>query len=113
VRGSIMNTKRGAYENFNGPGARIYSVLGGVRGTFHPPIKVLKPYVEGLVGLGRRDYGLFVYQAPSPAPLPTKIYSNFEWQVLAGLDLKVLPIMEYSHNYPVKQVSSGFVFHLP
>src|ERR1700754_4847901 len=30
LRGSIMSTKRGAYENFNGPGARIYSVLGGV-----------------------------------------------------------------------------------
>jgi hypothetical protein len=129
VRGSIMNTKRGAYENFNGPGARIYSVLGGVRGTFHTPVKVLKPYAEGLVGLGRSDYGLFVYQPPSPAPLPTKIYSNFEWQVLVGLDLKLLPIMDfrvvefgyggldpfgtYSHNYPIKQVSSGFVFHLP
>ncbi len=65
LRGSIMNTKRGAYVNFNGPGARIYSVLGGVRGTFHTPVKVLKPYAEGLVGLGRSDYGLFV----SPANL--------------------------------------------
>jgi len=26
-----------------------------------------------------------------------------------GLD----PFGTYSHNYPVKQVSSGFVFHLP
>ena len=64
VRGSILTTKRGAYVNFNGPGARIYSVLGGVRAEFHPPIKVLKPYVQGSVGLGRSDYGLFVYMPP-------------------------------------------------
>jgi hypothetical protein len=129
VRGSIMSTKRGAYINFNGPGARVYSVLGGVRAQFHPPIKILKPYVEGLVGLGRSDYGLFSDQGTSASPLPTKIYSNFEYQGLVGLDLKLLPIMDfrvvefgyggldpfgtYSHNYPIKQVSSGFVFHLP
>ena len=129
VRGSILTTKRGAYVNFNGPGARIYSVLGGVRAEFHPPIKVLKPYVQGSVGLGRSDYGLFVYMPPSTAPLPTKMYSNFEWQGLAGLDIKLLPIMDYrvielgyggldpfgtySHNYPIKQISMGFVFHLP
>jgi hypothetical protein len=129
VRGSIMTTKRGAYENFNGPGARIYSVLGGVRAEFHPKLKVLKPYVQGSVGLGRSDYGLFSYQPQSSAPLPNKIYSNFEYEGLAGLDIKLLPIMDYrvaefgyggidpfgtlSHNYPIKQVSMGFVFHLP
>jgi hypothetical protein len=129
VRGSIMTTKRGAYENFNGPGARIYSVLGGVRAEFHPPLKVLKPYVQGSVGLGRSDYGLYSNQSQSAAPLPNKIYSNFEYEGLAGLDIKLLPIMDYrvvelgyggldpfgtlSHNYPIKQVSMGFVFHLP
>lgn len=129
VRGSILTTKRGAYENFNGPGARIYSVLGGVRAEFHPPLKVLKPYVQGSVGLGRSDYGLYSNQSQSTAPLPNKIYSNFEYEGLAGLDIKLLPIMDYrvaefgyggldpfgtySHNYPIKQVSMGFVFHLP
>jgi hypothetical protein len=129
VRGSILTTKRGAYVDFNGPGARLYSVLGGVRAEFHPPIKVLKPYIQGSVGLGRSDYGLFVDMPPSTAPQPTKIYSNFEWQGLVGLDIKLLPIMDYrvielgyggldpfgtfSHNYPIKQISMGFVFHLP
>jgi hypothetical protein len=129
VRGSILTTKRGAYVDFNGPGARLYSVLGGVRAEFHPPIKVLKPYIQGSVGLGRSDYGLFVDMPQSTAPTPIKIFSNFEWQALAGLDIKLLPIMDYrvielgyggldpfgtySHNYPVKQISMGFVFHLP
>jgi hypothetical protein len=126
LRGSILTTKRGAYVNFNGPGARIYSTLGGVRAVFHTPLKPLKPYIEGVAGLGRSDYGL--YNA-SPTGQPNGIYNNFEYQGLAGLDIKVLPIMDYrvaelgyggldpfgtySHNYPIKSVSMGFVFHLP
>jgi hypothetical protein len=129
VRGTIASTKRGAYVNFNGPGARLYSVLGGPRFTFHTPIKPLKPYVEGLVGLGRSDYGLYVGLPPSNAPVPTPIYSNFEYQGVAGLDIRLLPSLDfrlvefgygglnpfgtYSHNYPVKQVGTGIVIHLP
>jgi hypothetical protein len=128
LRGSILNTKRGAYVNFNGPGARIYSVLGGVRASFHTPVKSLKPYIQGSVGLGRSDYGLYGGPASNQA-LPNAIYSNFEYEGLAGLDIKLLPILDwrvaefgyggldpfgtYSHNYPIKQVSMGFVFHLP
>jgi len=129
LRGSILTTKRGAYVNFNGPGARIYSVLGGVRGTFHTPVKSLKPYLQISAGLGRSDYGLYVGRPASDQPLPNVIYSNFQYEGLAGLDIKMLPIMDwrvaefgyggldpfgtYSHNYPIKQVSMGFVFHLP
>jgi hypothetical protein len=125
LRGSIMTTKRGAYISFNGPGARIYSVLGGVRGSFQTPIKSLKPYLQISAGLGRSDYGLFSGSGSGPNP----VYSNFEYEGLAGLDIKLLPIMDwrvaefsyggldpfgtYSHNYPIKQVSMGFVFHLP
>ena len=127
ARGSILSTKRGAYVNFDGPGARIYSVLGGVRASFHTPIAALKPYIQGSVGLGRSDYGLYVGRPASQAPLPNLIYSNFEWQALAGVDVRLLPMLDwrmvefgyggldpfgtYSHNYPIKQVSSGFVVH--
>jgi len=129
LRGSILTTKRGAYINFNGPGARIYSVLGGVRGSFQTPVKSLKPYVQISAGLGRSDYGLYSNLPASNQPVPNVIYSNFEYEGLAGLDIKLLPIMDwrvaefgygglnpfgtYSHNYPIKQVSMGFVFHLP
>src|ERR1700733_13190713 len=125
VRGSILSTKRGAYINFNGPGARIYSVLGGVRASFHTPVKSLKPYIQGSVGLGRSDYGL----SNTTSTGQVVLYNNFEYQGLAGLDIKLLPIMDWrvaefgyggldpfgtnSHNYPIKQVSMGFVFHLP
>jgi hypothetical protein len=125
LRGSILSTKRGAYINFNGPGARIYSVLGGVRASFHTPVKSLKPYIQGSVGLGRSDYGL----SNTTSTGQVVLYNNFEYQGLAGLDIKLLPIMDWrvaefgyggldpfgtnSHNYPIKQVSMGFVFHLP
>jgi hypothetical protein len=126
VRGSVLTTKRGAYVNFNGSGARIYSVLGGVRGSFHTPIASLKPYLQVSVGLGRSDYGLFTQGSTNGQVV---IHNNFEYEGLAGLDFKLLPILDwrvaelgygglnpfgtYSHNYPIKQVSMGFVFHLP
>jgi hypothetical protein len=126
LRGSILMTKRGAYVNFNGGGARIYSALGGVRAVFHTPLAPLRPYIQGSVGLGRSDYGLFTSGSTNGQVV---IHNNFEYEGLAGLDIKLLPIMDwrvaelgygglnpfgtYSHNYPIKQVSMGFVFHLP
>src|SRR5260370_24981948 len=64
LRGSILTTKRGAYINFNGPGARIYSVLVGVRGAFQTPVKSLQPYLQISAGLGRTYYVL-VYGPPT------------------------------------------------
>jgi hypothetical protein len=129
LRGSILTTKRGAYINFNGPGARIYSVLGGVRGSFQTPVKSLKPYLQISAGLGRSDYGLYSGQPASTQPVPNVIYNNFQYEGFAGLDFKLLPILDWrvaefgyggldpfgtnSHNYPIKQVSMGFVIHLP
>jgi len=125
LRGSILTTKRGAYVNFNDTGTRIYSVLGGVRGVIHTPKNWLKPYIQGSVGLGRSDYGLS-QTTPNGQVI---LYNNFEYEGLAGLDIKLLPVLDYrvaefgyggldpfgtnSHNYPIKQVSMGFVFHLP
>ncbi|WP_158942031.1 hypothetical protein [Granulicella sp. S190] len=133
LRGSILTTKRGGYESFNGGGARIYSTLGGVRAVFKTPFAPLKPYVQGSVGLGRSDYGLLYTEAGvtdngivGNSPI---LRNNFEYEGIAGLDIKLLPILDYrvvelgyggldpfgtnSHNYPIKQVSMGFVFHLP
>jgi hypothetical protein len=125
LRGTVLTTKRGAYVNFNGGGARIYSALGGIRAVFHTPIAPLKPYIQASAGLGRSDYGL----SNTVPGGQIVLYNNFQYEGLAGLDIKVLPIMDYrvaefgygglnpfgtySHNYPIKQVSMGFVFHLP
>ena len=132
ARGSIVTTKRGAYVHFNGQGARIYSALGGVRASFKTKYAPLKPYLQISAGLGRSDYGLFTTTEVGNVPVTSGkvvLYDNFEYMGLAGLDIKLLPIMDwrvaefgyggldpfgtYSHNYPIKQVSMGFVFHLP
>jgi hypothetical protein len=125
LRGSILTTKRGANVSFNDSGTRIYSALGGVRAAFRTKYAPLKPYIQFSAGLGRSDYGL----SNTTSSGQVILYNNFQYEGLAGLDIKLLPIMDwrvaefgygglnpfgtYSHNYPIKQVSMGFVFHLP
>ena len=125
LRGTILTTKRGANVSFNDSGTRIYSALGGVRASFHTKYAPLKPYIQFSAGLGRSDYGL----SNTTSSGQVILYNNFQYEGLAGLDIKLLPIMDwrvaefgygglnpfgtYSHNYPIKQVSMGFVFHLP
>ncbi len=119
VRGSIVTTRRGAQANSDGAGARINSVLGGVRGSFRTPIEPLKPYVQFSAGLGRSDYGLYG---------PT-LYNGFEYHIFAGLDVRLSSLLDLraveigyggltgagpaSGTYPLKSVGVGVVFHLP
>jgi hypothetical protein len=122
LRGSITTTKRGAQTDANGSGARLYSGLGGVRGVFHTPIHVLQPYIQASAGFGRSDFGLTRRNATGQVIMDT----GFQWEGFAGLDIKLLPFMDFravelgyggldsgGHNYPVKTISSGVVFHLP
>lgn len=115
VRGSLLHTKRGADADFLGAGTRINSLLGGVRVSFHTPIRLLKPYVEGAAGLGRSDFGL-----------SRNLSDGLEYHAYAGLDVKLLPVVDFravelgyggldanGRNYPLTSVSTGFVFHLP
>ncbi len=122
LRGTITNSKQGAYTDFRGTGTRIYSTLGGVRASFHTPFVPVKPYVQFSAGLGRSDYGLTTNGA-------VVIHNNFQLEGFAGVDVKLLPIMDFrvvelgygaligggnnGHNYPIGSLSSGVVFHLP
>jgi hypothetical protein len=125
LRGSIVTTKRGALANANGGGARINSALFGVRAVFHAPLfsHVMKPYIQGSFGLGSSNYGLLYGNTG------VSLHNNFEYMGYAGIDIPILPIMDFrlvelgagglnpfgtnSHNYPLQSVSSGVVFHLP
>ena len=125
LRGTITTTKRGAYTNANGGGARINSGLIGVRAVFNAPVlhHLLRPYLQGSVGIGSTNYGL-LYGNNGVA-----LHSNFEYMGFAGVDIPLLPYMDFrivelgvgglnpfgnnSHNYPLQSVSSGVVFHLP
>jgi hypothetical protein len=122
VRGTITNGNQGADTFYRGQGTRIGSVLGGVRAVFHTPVQIIKPYIQVSVGLGRSDYGL------SSTP-PVVVHNNLQYEGFAGVDLKLLPVMDFrvvelglgalssfgtsGHTYPIGTISSGVVFHLP
>jgi len=124
LRGSIVTTKRGAFTNANGGGARLNSALFGVRAVFHTSfLHSLKPYLQASAGLGSSNYGLLYGNNG------VTLHNNFEYMGFAGVDIPLLPIMDFrlveigagglnpfgtnSHNYPLQSVSSGVVFHLP
>jgi hypothetical protein len=125
ARGTITNTKRGAYTNANGGGARINSGLFGVRAVFNAPFMhtILRPYVQGSVGIGSTNYGILY------GDNGVSLHNNFEYMGFAGLDIPLASFMDFrlvevgagglnpfgssSHNYPLQSVSSGVVFHLP
>lgn len=129
VRGMITNGKQGAYTLSRGSGTRIYSTLGGIRASFRTPWVPVKPYIQGSIGLGRSDYGLFTLDSSSSFPGKIAIHNNLQYEGFAGVDLKILPIMDFrvvelglggltsfgtnGHNYPLGSLSSGVVFHLP
>jgi hypothetical protein len=131
LRGSLMSDKRGAQTASDGSGTRIYSGLGGLRASFHTPIRLFLPYVEGAVGYARSNYGILTNNQVSSNPLypgiPTQ--NNLEYHGLAGLDLRLTPLLDfrlaeggigafqsmgtYSHTYPIYSISTGVVFHIP
>lgn len=116
---------RSAQTNFAAGGTRIYSTLGGVRASFHTPIKLLVPYVQASAGLARSDYGLLFATDSSGRTKPAPA-NNVEYHVYAGADYNLLPYIgwrvvevgyggidpfgTYSHNYPIANISTGIVF---
>lgn len=121
ARGTITTTKRGAYINANGGGARVDSGLFGVRAVFNAPVlhTILRPYVQGSVGIGRSNYGILY----GNNGIVQK--NNFEYMGFAGVDIPLASFVDLrlveigagalsnNHTYPLQSVSSGIVFHLP
>ena len=131
LRGSKLTTRRGDVTGYEGTGAHLYSGLGGIRAQFHTPIHILLPYVEGMAGIGRSDYGLSY-----------RLSNNLEYHAYAGLDLRISPLLDLrvaelgygglhagggnivnsagattgamkSGNLPLESVSAGIVIHIP
>lgn len=56
VRGAVQSSNKRADSAAGGPGiVRNYDFLGGVRGTFHTPVKWLHPYAEVAAGFSRNN----------------------------------------------------------
>lgn len=133
LRGTINTTKQGAYQSYNGGGAKLDSGLGGIRAVFHTPIAPIHPYIQGSVGIARTNYGLLYNEEGVTnngiVGNSLILHNNFQYEGFAGVDITVMPFLDirlvelgygginpfgtYSHNYPVKTVGSGLVFHLP
>jgi hypothetical protein len=89
----------------------------GPRIALNTHILPIQPYIEGTIGLGHVD---FTGGSPGSA-------IKFEYQVLGGLDLTILPridwrVAEYSYgalstinnyNYRPRSLSTGLVLRLP
>lgn len=129
VRGSITNSTQSAYKNFVAAGGHLSSGLGGIRGSFHTPVLRLKPYVEGMVGVARTNFGTDYNQSLVTDGLTKdtglQISSHLEYDAFAGVDYSIIPLVDFrlelgygavqghSHTYPVQSGSVGLVFHLP
>jgi len=131
LRGVVESDKRGAQTHSDGSGTRIYSGLAGIRASFHTPIKLFLPYVEGAFGYARSNYGILTNNLVSTSPLypGVRTQSNLEYHAYGGLDIRISPLVDfrlveggigalqalgtYGHTYPIYSVSTGVVFHIP
>jgi hypothetical protein len=133
ARGVIESYHQGAQANAQGAGTRIYSGLGGIKASFHTPVRFLLPYVQGSVGYARSNYGVLT-NAVLPLPTTTTFpgiptQNNLQYSAYGGLDIRVTPLLDFravevgygalqemgnfSHTYPILSISSGFVLHIP
>ena len=124
VRGYVESSTRGAGVLNVGAGSHLYSVLGGVRGSFHTRYSFLAPYVQLSGGIGRSDFGLLRNTAGS-----YQLQNGFEYHAFVGADIHLFPAIDFrvvelgygglaafgnnSHNYPLYTVGTGIVLHLP
>ena len=131
VRGNVESSTRGASVTSVGTGSHLYSVLGGVRARTSKTYFHVDPYVQLSAGLGRSDFGLATNTSSANFPYnpdygAAQLHNGVEYHVFAGADIKLLPVLDFrvvelgygglesgSHNYPLRSVSTGFVFHLP
>ena len=120
LRATFLNSNKSAYAYQGGVDViRHYALLGGARATFKTPFKVLRPYLQASVGLGRTD----ATNAPA-APTYALNYQNFtQVQGFAGLDLAVfqnvdLRVIEFGagemfgpSSHSIQTIGLGIVFH--
>ena len=140
VRGGVDRSNKSALTSAGGVNATTQNfLLGGVRGTVKTPISWMRPYMQVSAGWARTDAASYTTLTTSSGTgttttnYQTHLYSNYlQYEVFAGLDIKVLPILDlravelgignqngsgggYSGptSLGVKSIGAGLVFHLP
>lgn len=114
----FLSTGIDARGAFLGNGStKLDSGLVGPRLVFRPHVVPLQPYVETLIGVGHYQVGQGTAQTSA---------NKFEYQFLGGLDMTVLPridwrLVEFSYggvsylgsSFNPKTISTGLVVRLP
>jgi hypothetical protein len=108
IRGSFLG---------GGGATQVQSGLAGPRIVLRTPIIPIRPYAEGLLGVGHANIGQGVERVSQ---------TTFEYQLLAGVDFTLIPhidwrIVEFSYGslsnfeggLTPKSLSTGIVFRLP
>jgi hypothetical protein len=147
VRADLLKSNKSATVYYGGPDAvKLNSVLGGVRASFHTRYAPLKPYVQASVGWvkdrPKSSQQIVVNTttgASTTATLTNYATNNtdtnfFAYKIFAGLDYRLLPIMDvrlpelgigqilgsgptnpagHGTSYPLQSIGVGIVFHLP
>jgi hypothetical protein len=112
VRGEFLN-----HSESNGNSTTLKSGLGGIRLAITPHVLPLKPYAEGLIGVGHVEVGQGSARTSS---------TSFAYRVLGGLDYTFFPrldwrVVEFGYGgfsgnasgvHP-RSLSSGLVIRLP
>ncbi len=114
----FLSTGLDARGAFLGSGSTVLdSGLVGPRVAVRPHVVPIQPYVEALIGVGHAKFGQGVAQTTS---------TKFDYQFLGGLDLTILPridwrVVEFSYgglsgldsSFHPKTISTGIVVRLP
>lgn len=100
----------------NNAAAKLDSGLVGLRVAVHPPVFPIKPYLEGLAGVGHAEFSL---------PDASSSATRFEYSFLAGVDYTLLPhidwrVVEFSYggisalggSFNPKILSTGLVVRI-
>jgi hypothetical protein len=120
VRYYDAKSNKSASTSAGGPNATSSNTaLGGVRGTFHTPISWLKPFGEIAIGRTSTD----------AANGPGLFSSYLRYEGFAGLDIKVLPVLDLravevglgnmnsigggNGSISVRSIGASVVFHTP
>lgn len=129
ARFSIAHTSHGADPNAIGSGGRVYTAMGGLRGSFPAHYRILAPYAGVDFGIARTDFGNGGGNGPSTATGQVQIDHGFAYQGVAGLDIHALSVLDVrlfelgiggvsgvssqSGSHLLESLSFGVVLHFP
>jgi hypothetical protein len=119
VRGAVLNSNKSATTYASSVDlVRQYSVLGGLRGEFKTPFRILHPYGQASLG--------YMHSNAAGTNLNNFKYDDYmQVEGFAGLDITLLPVMDIRaielgvggafgpNSHSIQSIGIGVTFHTP